>query len=153
MLRKVPSSRLAARPRSVKRLHSRQRGWPRPYYFPTTTRGRVIALNPDATIALGEPPPNGSERRESGRLAISIVDLVKHGDAVQLHALLTSVTIRELAFTLGALGALVCASLDALDALAIGQGLPVQASDLLRQWLEVIDHLPADDDASGPWRD
>jgi hypothetical protein len=84
-------------------------------------------------VALGDPPtPN--ERRETGRLAISIVELVRRGDASQLHLLLQSMTVRELALTLGSFGSLVNAMGDQLDSVCTGQGIPVMATDCLRQW-------------------
>lgn len=52
--------------------------------------------------------PTPQERRETGRIAVSVVELVKRGQAEPLHALLGTLSLREVALTLGALGALVC---------------------------------------------
>jgi hypothetical protein len=80
----------------------------------------VIRMSTPA-VALGEMPSQ-SERRESGRIAASIVELVKRGAprAEPLHALLGTLTLRELALTVGALGAVVCAYGDQLDSVCLG---------------------------------
>jgi hypothetical protein len=92
-------------------------------------------------IALGDmPTPN--ERRETGRLAISIVELVRRGQADELHLLLSTINLRELALCLGAFGALVNAMGDQLDAVCIGQVIPPMATDILPQWLASLDQMP-----------
>ena len=96
------------------------------------------------SIPLGTVPSPG-ELRESGRIAISVVGLVKRGDAAQLHALMGTLSLRELALSLGALGALTNAMADQLDSVCLGQGLPLLANDMLRQWLNSLDGLPLDD--------
>jgi len=75
-------------------------------------------------------------------LAISIVELVRRGDASQLHLLLQSMSLRELALSVGAFGALVNAMGGQLDAVCLGQGIPPMATDILRQWYATMAQVP-----------
>jgi hypothetical protein len=97
-------------------------------------------------VALGDPR-SPSERREFGRIAITIVELVRRDQAEQLHLLLSTINLRELALCLGAFGALVDAMGDQLDSVCVGQGIPVMATDCLRQWFATLDHVPRGESA------
>lgn len=85
-----------------------------------------------AIVALGEMP-NEHERAEAGRLAVSIVEPVRRRPtgAADLHSLVSTMTLREYAHTLGALGALVQVFADQLDELAVASGLPWQSGDIM----------------------
>jgi hypothetical protein len=69
------------------------------------------------------------------------VELVRRGQAEQLHLLLSTVNLRELALCLGSFGALVNAFADQLDSVCVGQGLPIMSTDIMRQWLATMDQV------------
>jgi hypothetical protein len=109
-------------------------------------------MDTDTRVALGDMPSR-SERIESGKLAISIAQLVRQGRMDDWHLLLSGMTIRELALCLGSLGALSASFADCYDNICVGQGLPALSGDVMRQWLNLLETLPVSGDPIGcePW--
>jgi hypothetical protein len=98
--------------------------------------------------------PDEAARREAGRIAISLAQLIRQRRTDDVRALLAGMTVEEWTCAVFAQAALNAALSDQLDAVCAGQGLPAMAHDTHRMWLAVLDHQAANaDDGTGPWRD